>query len=121
MVNEVLIGSRGYTVDVVPGVIFNGQQVQAMIDHETSSIMIDERLGDKTKPHALMHEIVHGILCSGGWHKADDNEQLVDYVAEHIVLLIRQNPQLIDYIQRSGVLDVETRRIVKQLTKAHSK
>ena len=105
-----MIGSRVYTVSVSPGVIFNGSQVQAMVDHETAHIAIDEKLGEKFQPHALVHEVTHAILASGGWYKEDDKEQLVDYIAEHIVLFIRQNPHVVEYIQRTGKLDMEGKK-----------
>lgn len=106
MLKEVLVGSRVYTIQTAPGVFMNGQQVQAMVDYEVGNIVVDSTLNEKFQPHALVHEITHGILAAGCWNDENDNEKLVDYIAEHIVLLIRQNPHLVKYIQRSGEIDM---------------
>ena len=106
MLKEVIVGSRVFKIEMAPGVFMNGQQVQAMVDYESGNIIDDKTLYEKFHPHVLVHEITHGILASGLWEKENDNEQFVDYLAEHIVLLIRQNPHLVKYIQETGEIDM---------------
>ena len=110
MLKEVMIGSRVYEIQTAPGVFLNGQQVAAMVDYESGNIVVDSHLNKKFQPHALVHEITHGILAAGQWDKENDNERLVDYIAEHIVLLIRQNPHLVKYIQDTAKIDMKDRK-----------
>lgn len=108
MVKQVMVGSKRYDVCQKPVVLLDGEQVGAKFDGETSAIIVAETLAEGTKPHALIHEVVHSILFDGGYVEENDNEKLVNDLAQQIILLIRQNPHLIRYIQDTGTVDQTT-------------
>lgn len=105
MIKQIMVGSKRYEVQQKNVVLLDGEQVGARFDGETSTIIIAGTLGIGAKPHALMHEIVHSILFDGGYAAENDNEKLVNDIAQQIILLIRQNPHLVKYIQSTGTVD----------------
>lgn len=102
MIKQVMVGSKRYDIRQDSIVLLGGEQVGAKFNGETSTIVIAETLSNGAKPHALMHEIVHSILFDGGYDTENDNEKLVNDIAQQIILLIRQNPHLIKYVQDTG-------------------
>lgn len=102
MIKQVMVGSKRYDIRQDSIVLLGGEQVGAKFDGETSTIVIAETLSNGAKPHALMHEIVHSILFDGGYDTENDNEKLVNDIAQQIILLIRQNPHLVKYVQDTG-------------------
>lgn len=108
MVKQVMVGSKRYDVQQHQLVLLDGEQVGAKFDGETSTIIVAETLAEGAKPHALIHEVVHSILFDGGYMEENDNEKLVNDLAQQFILLIRQNPHLIRYIQDTGIVDQAT-------------
>lgn len=108
MVKQVMVGSKRYDVQQKSIVLLDGEQVGAKFDGETSTIIVAETLAEGAKPHALIHEVVHSILFDGGYMEENDNEKLVNDLAQQLILLIRQNPHLIRYIQYTGTVDQTT-------------
>lgn len=105
MIKQVLVGSKRYDIQQKSIVILDGEQVGASFDGPTSVITIAETLGDGAKPHALLHEIVHSILFDGGYYEENEKEKLVNDLAQQIILLIRQNPHLVRYIQKTAEIN----------------
>lgn len=105
MIHQVMVGDKCYNVRQESVVLIDGEQVGAKFDGETSTIIIAKTLGYGAKPHAVMHEIVHSILFDSGYTTENDNEKLVNDLAQHIVLLIRQNPHLVRYIQSTAKMN----------------
>lgn len=108
MVKQVMVGSKRYDVQQHQLVLLDGEQVGAKFDGVTSTIVVAETLAEGAKPHALIHEVVHSILFDGGYMEENDNEKLVNDLAQQFILLIRQNPHLIRYIQDTGMVDQAT-------------
>ena len=108
MVKQVMVGSKRYDVHQESIVLLDGEQVGAKFDGVTSTIIVAETLAEGAKPHALIHEVVHSILFDGGYMEENDNEKLVNDLAQQFILLIRQNPRLIRYIQDTGTVDQAT-------------
>lgn len=108
MVKQVMVGSKRYDVHQKSIVLLDGEQVGAKFDGATSTIIVAETLAEGAKPHALIHEVVHSILFDGGYVEENDNEKLVNDLAQQLILLIRQNPHLIRYIQDTGTVDQAT-------------
>ena len=105
MIKQVMIGSKRYDIRQNKVVLLDGEQVGAKFEGETSTIVIADTLGIGAKPHALMHEIVHSVLFDGGYIAENDNEKLVNDLAQQIILLIRQNPHLVRYLQDTANVD----------------
>ena len=105
MIKQIMVGSKCYDIHEDKIVLLDGEQVGARFDGQTSTIVVAETLGVGTKPHALMHEIVHTILFDEGYTKENDNEKLVNDLAQQFILLVRQNPHLVKYLQQTATVD----------------
>ena len=105
MIKQVMVGSKRYDIREDKVVLLGGEQVGAKFEGDTSTIVIAATLGTGAKPHALVHEIVHSILFDGGYTAENDNEKLVNDLAQQLILLIRQNPHLVKYLQQTGTVD----------------
>lgn len=65
----------------------------------TAAIKIMAEMNPRIEASTFLHEITHGILENSGYHTQD--ESLVDAIAYGFYDLIRQNPDLILYLQQS--------------------
>lgn len=64
-------------------------------------IYINGVLDEEVKKQTLLHEITHGILRNAGQHANSENEELVDGIAYGLIQVLRDNPQLIEYVTSS--------------------
>lgn len=107
MIKQVMIGSKRYDVHQ-KSIVVDGEQVGAKFDGVTSTIIVAPTLAEGAKPHALIYEVICSILFEEGYMYEMGNEKLVNDLAQQIILLIRQNPHLIRYIQDTGTVDQAT-------------
>ena len=105
MIKQVMVGSKRYDIREDKVVLLDGEQVGAKFEGDTSTIVVASTLGTGAKPQALVHEIIHSILFDGGYATENDNEKLVNDLAQQFILLVRQNPHLIRYIQQTAEVD----------------
>ena len=70
------------------------------IDYDTSTISIDANVSEYTKNVSLLHEIVHGILDSRGFHEESADEDFVEQVARCLYSTLLHSPDLIKLIQK---------------------
>lgn len=72
------------------------------IDFDRLEIKICEGLADQKEAETLLHEILHGILDATASQETKDGEEaLVNRLASGLTSVIRDNPELIDFLQES--------------------
>lgn len=101
MLKNIIIDAVNYRVEETEEVIIHeGKECGAIVEYGKALITIrkDENIGEGLKPKLLMHEIIHALLHERGMDDAAEDETLVDELASGLVNLIRQNPQLINFI-----------------------
>lgn len=103
MPEKILIDAVTYqVVPIEETLIVDGLECGAEVDYNAATIKISSRadkVGGGAKAKILMHEIVHAILHERGLSKASEDEELVEELAKGFVSLVRQNPELINFIK----------------------
>jgi len=95
---KLIIGSNVYEVEESNGVIIlEGQQCSGLIDIGFGKIVVDRQLSEGAKRNTLMHEVTHGI---DEFLEIGLNEAKTDKVAKGMLMVLRQNPALVDYLLR---------------------
>lgn len=97
---NVLVDAIKYTIEETDDVLVEGNQVcVGLITYADAKIQLDKRIGEGCKPQVLMHELIHAITAARMPIDFEQDETYVDALASGVVNLIRQNPELIDYIR----------------------
>lgn len=103
MPDKILVDAVTYqVVRTYDRLIVEGRECNAKVDYNTATIRISQdadRIGEGNRPKVLMHEVVHAILHERGLNEDAENETLVEELAKGFVNLIRQNPDLVDFIK----------------------
>ena len=81
-------------------IIVDSRTCYGSIDYDTATILIDDGVADYTKNVSLLHEIVHGILDSRGFHEESSDEELVEQVARCLYSTLLHSPDLVKLIQK---------------------
>ena len=81
-------------------IIVDSRTCYGSIDYDTSTISIDANVSEYTKSVSLLHEIVHGILDSRGFHEESSDEELVEQVARCLYSTLLHSPDLVKLIQK---------------------
>ena len=81
-------------------IIVGNKTCYGSIDYDTSTISIDANVSEYTKNVSLLHEIVHGILDSRGFHEESADEDFVEQVARCLYSTLLHSPDLIKLIQK---------------------
>lgn len=81
-------------------IVVDGKACYGSIDYDTSTISIDANVSEYTKNVSLLHEIVHGILDSRGFHEESSDEELVEQTARCLYATLLHSPDLIKLIQK---------------------
>ena len=81
-------------------IIVDSRTCYGSIDYDTSTISIDNNVSEYTKNVSLLHEIVHGILDSRGFHEESSDEELVEQTARCLYATLLHSPDLIKLIQK---------------------
>lgn len=98
------IGAIKYSVKDVNEIEINNEQCGGSCDYNEAIIEISSVVGNGAKAKFLIHEVLHGLLHSRGLHEINDNEDIVDELAEGLILLIQDNPTLVDFVKTSSDL-----------------
>lgn len=104
MVESVMVDAVQYRVEQDGDtIVVDGQECGACVNYDGALIRIRDpaSLDVGAQAKTLMHEIVHAILFERGRREEFANEELVDALASGFVNLVRQNPDLIEFIQRT--------------------
>ena len=81
-------------------IIVDSRICYGSIDYDSSTISIDANVSEYTKNVSLLHEIVHGILDSRGFHEESSDEELVEQVARCLYSTLLHSPDLVKLIQK---------------------
>lgn len=81
-------------------IIVDSKACYGSIDYDASTISIDNSVSEYTKNVSLLHEIVHGILDSRGFHEESSDEELVEQTARCLYATLLHSPDLIKLIQK---------------------
>ena len=81
-------------------IIVDNKTCYGSINYDTSIIGIDANVSEYTKNVSLLHEIVHGILDSRGFHEESADEDFVEQVARCLYSTLLHSPDLIKLIQK---------------------
>ena len=95
MIKEIKIGSRVYQINEKSD--FKNPNLWGEILYREREIYIKPELCDDEKAITLMHEVLHGALFYIG-SKLQKNEEIISGMANVMVMIIRENPELIKYI-----------------------
>jgi len=102
MIPKVRIDAVTYDVEIKKGpIIVDRHDCKGMIDYNENRIELLDTVGASQQKVTLAHEIVHGIVYERGlvnMIKSDDFETLTDEIAKAFINLVRDNPDLIEYI-----------------------
>ena len=102
LIKSVMIDAVRYAVEETDEVILvDGRACRGSVDFNQADISLSiekENMGDGRKPQTLMHEVMHALLYERGRDDWED-EELVDALASGVINLIRQNPELVEFIQ----------------------
>ena len=81
-------------------IIVDSKTCYGCIDYDTSIISIDDNVSEYTKSVSLLHEIVHGILDSRGFHEESTDEDFVEQIARCLYSTLLHSPDLVKLIQK---------------------
>ena len=117
MVESVMIDAIRYRVEQTQDMILvDGCACRGEVDCNLARIRLSgdgEALGEGRKAQVLMHEVVHAMLYERGREECE-NEELMDALASGFVNLIRQNPELVQFIQGKPP-DEDIDRIIREM------
>ena len=100
MINNVLIDAINYRVEETDEpILIDRKECGGGVFYNESLIKIGNFVKGDAKTKVLMHEIVHAILFERGMIEASDDEQLVEELAKGIINVIRNNPNLINFVR----------------------
>lgn len=93
------IGAQDYEVVHQPRVFgTDGEACNACIDSNTLKIHMESGLKRQKKQVDVTHEAIHGLFEGYPFDDDELEEKIVSYIAPKLVLLIRDNPELISYL-----------------------
>ena len=107
MIKNVLIDAVNYRIEITgERIIVDGQECGADVDYNLALIRLSDKIGKGAEAKFLMHEIFHAVLKERSMFEESGNESLVDELAAGTINLIRENPQLIEFL-RGDNLDAD--------------
>jgi Zn-dependent peptidase ImmA (M78 family) len=91
--DKVKLGWRTYSISIA-----RRQDPQKMlygeIDFERNTIFINEDGSQGTQKSTLLHEIIHWIFYNSGHANWRNDEELVNSLAENLMMIFIENPEL---------------------------
>jgi hypothetical protein len=94
--NQIKIGGQVYAVNVVDNCNAENRNCDGQIIYSKDTIEIrSDMKGDYLK-YVLLHEVFHGIYEHCGF---EQNENEVDRLTRALHMVMKDNPQLIDFIK----------------------
>ena len=108
---EFRIGNMFYKVVYEEKLILNGQQCLGLIDYDSHTIKIDDKVQDSQNfKLTLIHEITHGLLHENGLHDLNTEEN-VDAISKALYQFLIDNTD-IDFVEE-GKVETEDKNQVK--------
>jgi Zn-dependent peptidase ImmA (M78 family) len=99
MISTVKIGSLDYSVNLVADLKRpeDDAMLYGYVSHINQRIDVEQNMTIPTQKIALLHETLHGIMHQSGII-SDDEESIVIAISHGLYALLRNNPELVDYI-----------------------
>jgi hypothetical protein len=105
---NILIGHAYYTVKYDKHLSENSEAI-GLTGPETQRILLDPQVGADVERETLLHELIHAICFQAGlrlegepFQKTKVEEKVVWTVAPKILELLRDNPELVEFLLESG-------------------
>ena len=99
---EFRIGNMFYKVVYEEKLILHGQQCLGLIDYDSHTIKIDDKVQDSQSfKLTLIHEITHGLLYENGLHDLNTEEN-VDAISKALYQFLIDNTD-IDFVEEEEV------------------
>ena len=97
---KIRIGSFDYNVDYTnETLILNAQQCYGLINYENTEIKIAKNIQNKQKQEqTFLHELFHGIVKEYKIDFTEDEENIVDKLANGIYQILKDNKELFEDI-----------------------
>jgi hypothetical protein len=94
MLDKVKIGAVDYQVVEVENLVDGVTVLNGHILYNESVIKLEQNMSVQQKDVTLWHEIIHGILTHAGF--SNHNEKMVEALGYGVLMVLRDNPGLID-------------------------
>lgn len=98
----ILIGTVRFTVEVTPDTeLWRRSRLDLLgrEDYKTATLSIREGMPQDVEAQVLMHEIFHALESAGGF---TFTEKEIRGMNNGLFQILRQNPQLVEYIVNAG-------------------
>jgi len=97
--NGIKIGGMHWNVEVVESDLYEGEKL-GLTDYCNTHIFIRKTQSEDRMVETLLHELIHVALFHAGID--DHDESLINALSHNLLSLMRQNPELFDYIIHSS-------------------
>lgn len=88
---ELKIGWMNCKIKFKKKLFLDGDEVDGYFDPKKQIIVIDKSLPNDLRTKTLLHEIIHALLFVQGRHEDYADENLVDGMANNILMLLKNN------------------------------
>lgn len=103
MISSIKIDTAVYSVSTTQRpIIVDRRECRGSCDFEKNEILIMESSGESRKKTTLMHEIMHALAHERGidLSRADSEETFCDEIGRAFLQIVRDNPDLVEYIKK---------------------
>lgn len=87
-----------YTVERQDRITVDGQNADGCITYNTASIEIVDGMPIEVERVVVLHEVLHAVFKGQGQNVLRRDEDLIEAVAHGVIQVIRDNPQLLQYL-----------------------
>lgn len=87
-----------YTIEMKDRITTDGRNVDGEITYNSGLIEIVEGMPLAVEQRVVIHELIHAVFCAQGHNDFRMDENLVDAVANGMVQLLQDNPDLAQYL-----------------------
>ena len=102
---KIRIGAIDYTIEMVTDLRDGDRGLNGWIRYNDSKVMLDDEMEPQAEYITLWQEILHGLLTQAGMAKQD--ERIVEVLSHGIVMVIRDNPWLVNHRTAEAVTTSE--------------
>ena len=93
------VGPVTYTTEVVDGLSdTNNIALWGRCDHDTLVLSVAKKVDLQFQKIVLLHEILHAVYHLSGLPDPVTEEQMITSISPLLVLLMRDNPKLLEYL-----------------------
>jgi Zn-dependent peptidase ImmA (M78 family) len=90
---KIKIGCYTYEIEITDKPLIIGDKCShiGLIDYHEQKISIDQKLGQQAREQTLWHEIIHGICHDRKIEFGEDEEKIIDSLANGMLALMKDN------------------------------